>query len=349
MRIMPSIISLIVLLIAGCSLEQTKPRDPSAEIHNLPHLDPNALGIRIKKSIDYNELLVSSPHTEIRLSEPTRVGYNKFFFDFDGQKIVVPGTMSNGRRYDIWLDTGCAEPMLVNTPILLENDLPVYPLFTDPCTGIASGISHVSSLAIGDAVILNAPCVYLQMQWQFRLLTIPLMQQKLVLLGVPVISKFDYVLFDNIKKQVEFSPSGPYKPADDSRWSKYPMRVTEGRITVELPVQNQTLFLYFDTCARDAMWLREDTWKKLEPRLGPVTFQKGVLTSLYPSRVHCRKAELKEVNVANVSIKNTEILILDRDNIVFPDDTIGMTFFKNTVVVLDFNQNFMWIKNNESD
>ncbi len=341
-------ISVIILLLAGCSVEQVKPLNQSAELRHLPRLDPNALEIRIAKSRnDFNELLIHSPHTEVSLSEPSRVSYKRFFFDFDGAKIIVAGKMPNGKNYDIWLDTGCAEPLVINTPILLENDLPVYPLFTDPCTGISSGLSYVSSLVIGDVAVRNIPCVYLQMHLRHRI--IPLIQQKLMLVGVPVISKFDYVLFDNIKKQVEFSSSGPFKPLDASFWTSYPMSVKEGRLMVELPIQNQTLIFYFDTCARNAMWLQDKTWKKLAPHLGPATFKKGVLTSVYPRRVPCRKAGIKTLGVANVSIKDAEILILDGHNAVFPSDTIGMVFFKHTIVVLDFDRGLMWIKNNGSD
>ena len=63
----------------------------------------------------------------------------------------------------------------------------------------------------------------------------------------------------------------------------------------------------------------------------------------------CRKAIVKNLSVGNVVIKNAEIVIMPEGTPYLPKDIpgyISIWTFKDTSVVLDFEHNLMWVKNN---
>ena len=65
----------------------------------------------------------------------------------------------------------------------------------------------------------------------------------------------------------------------------------------------------------------------------------------------CRKMTIKELQVGNMLIKNANINVITNKNPWHEDDhhMLGMGFFKETIVVLDFDKSLMWIKKQQTN
>jgi hypothetical protein len=89
-------------------------------------------------------------------------------------------------------------------------DLALFPMNTNPTAGSAIGLCDIPSLKLGPMVVANPPCMYEQMQWQFRVLGIPLCRYKILLLGLDFLCLFSNVRFDNVRHEVLFDPNGVF-------------------------------------------------------------------------------------------------------------------------------------------
>ena len=343
---------LFLCLLTGCSVGLVRTSDPFKELQYAPRLDPNEGPVKITKSEEEPNTIIINWHWDkggINLTSPSRVKYQTFYFDFI-DIIAVPGTLPNGKTYSIWLDTGYRGVALTNGLTILENDLPIYPLGKDPWISAHTGICYLSFFQIGQTTITNPPCEYLQQQWEVRLLGLPIWQQKGVIVGLALLKDFGYIAFNNIKKEVEFSPVGPFEPDNHQYWNSYPLKIEKGRLIVNIPIEDQNFSLMFDTCGRYGMVLGPDMWEKLPARVKTAKTRESKFVSGFLGQLPCHRARIKKLKIANLTVNNADILILEQDNPYLEAAiSISMKYFKNTVVVLDFERKLMWVRKNGTD
>ena len=345
-------LGLFLCSLLGCSVELIRTSDSAKELEYARRLNPNEGPVKITKSKgEPNTIIINWGWNTggIELSKPCRVKYQTFYFDFI-DLIVVPGTLPNGKTYSIWLDTGYRGYALTNSLTIIENDLAIYPLGKESWTSTREGICHLPSLQIGQVTIKNPPCEYLQLQWEVRLIGLPIWQQKGVLIGLNLLKGFGHIVFDNTKKEVEFAPSIPFEPDDPKRWDSYSFKIEKRLLMVDIPVEDQNSHLMFDTCGRYGMVVTSDTWEKLPMRLKTVKVKERKFFSGFLGELSCYKTKIKNLKIGNQVVKNAEIIILPEDSPYLSTvNSISMKYFKKTVVVLDFKRNLMWVKHRGID
>ena len=324
----------------------------SKELQHARRLAPNRGPVKITESEEEPSRIVINwgwDKERIDLTEPCRVKYQTFYFDFI-DLVVVPGTLPNGKTYSIWLDTGYPGYALTNGLTILENDFAIYPLGKDRATSAYTGICYLPSLQIGQATIINPPCYYLQQQWEVRLLGLPIWQQKGVIVGLGLLKDFRYIAFNNIKKEVEFAPTGPFEPDEPEHWNSHPFEIEKRQLMVDIPVEGHNLSLMFDTCGRYGMVVATDMWEKLPTPVKAAKIKESKFFSGFLGQLPCRRARIKKLKIGNLVVNNAEIIILPEDSpYLSAGKSISMKYFKNNIVVLDFERNLMWVKNSGTD
>lgn len=342
---MTSLFFLTLCLLAGCSVELVRTSDPEKELHSVPRLDPNGVVKITKSKDDPNKIVVHFSEVKIKLTEPCSLKYQRFYFDFL-DLIVVPGILPNGKVYSIWLDTGDSGYVLTNSLTILENNLAIYPLGKQSWSSAHAGFCYLPSLQLGEAIITDPPCRYLHLQWEVRLLGLPIWQQRGVLVGLGLMRNFGYIVFDNVRKKVEFAPTGPFMPEKPQRWGSYSFEIENGRLMVNMPVEDRKSLIMFDTCGRYGMVVGLDMWRKLPEEIrASAKVKRGKFFSGFLGQLSCHKATVKRLKIGILILTNAEIIILPENSPYLSTGySISMKYFKKHVVVLDFDQSLMWIK-----
>ena len=276
--------------------------------------------------------------------------YRDFYFRmFSHPAIEVE--MPGAQKYTALLDTGYPGVVYVNDLVVRRGNLAVFPLGNHSDTGCAQGFCNIPSMKIGTVAVENPRCWYEQRHWQLKVLGVPLYRHKLVLIGLNMMSKFSYVLFDNRKRSVTFSPFDEFESVDSSLWLSIPFALEkvkgELRLMVDISLGGHDVNVEFDTCGgKPGLILRQDTWQRVA---GSVQARGGGKT-LHPSFQYGwhspRRYVLPEFQIGRLNLKNTKVDVLPADD-EFMQDFEGMiTFdcFKETVVVLDFKKKLLWIK-----
>ena len=199
-------------------------------------------------------------------------------------RVLVPIDISGHKRSAI-VDTGFSGHVYMNDLMLESCDLAVFPLGTNPATGSAIGLCNIPALRLGPMVIAHPPCLYEQMQWQFRVLGIPLYKHKIVLLGLDLLRPFSYVLFDNTRHTIVFNPRDIFEPDRPSDWLRLPFTLEKVddnlRMMVDFPVGPEKVHVEFDTGgARPGMTLRESAWKRIASSVRTRAAGRGPLPEL---------------------------------------------------------------------
>ncbi len=337
-----------LIILPGCSVKLVTMGSEDKRLNFLPRRDINEMSLTVTKS-DKDPNRVEIWHinnSKIQLSKPCRIRYESFYFDFI-DLIAVPGTLPNGKKYTILLDTGHQAYAIINSFTMQENNLPFCPL--DEIKEIKSyiGFCELSSIQLGQAVIKNPPCAYFQQQWEVRLVGLPIWQQRGVLLGLGLLKEFSYILFDNVKKEVELSLSETFEPAGREKWDSYKFEIKKNYLIVNLPVEGQNFEMMFDSCGRYGMVLNSNFWETLSPKLNYGKIKDNEFQSGFRGELPCRRTKIKRLHIGNTIAKDAEVLILPEDSPymdVAHSVSISMKYFKKTVVVLDFKNRLMWIK-----
>jgi hypothetical protein len=307
-------------------------------------MDPNAGGIEIVKVNDNNGIKVNWSPVGIHLNDTGKCRVRqvgKF-------NLQVQGQLPNGNEYPVVIDSGNAAPMAVITTVVLENALPVLPFKQLPKG--QGGFCRLGELKIGDMRVVNPPCRYWTGHYERRFLGWTTWKQKDINLGLGLMQSFVYILIDNISREIEFSVVH-FLAEPNEAWASYPMIIEPGehgntRLMVDIPVAGQTRHVMLDTGAGPGLILTEKIWAKISDGLHVVSTVKSFVSSPTDGRVRCNEVVVKELGVGEALIPNAAVFVMPNENPYGEDDfTLGMGFFKETTVVLDFGNNLLWTKN----
>ena len=250
--------------------------------------------------------------------------------------VHIPVGFSNGNQYPAYLDTGFYGYILLTSDIILDNKLPIFQL---------TNLCHISELTFGDAKIKDALVNYDQEQWQFRVLNIPVYKQTDIIIGREFIRYFDYVVFDNVRKEAIFSKEDAFTPDNSDLWTSYLFYEDpnqDNTIMLKIPIAGQALDIAFDSCAwKPGLHLNQNDWELISKDLTVKNLRNTHHYMWQTGQVSCQKAIVSELSLGDKTIKNAEILIYDnKENL----NLLSLDYFQDTVVVLDFVNNLFWIK-----
>jgi len=360
--IFSGLISVLLSLQSGCSVgpilyvteDCTNIKEPtdvsSKRSNNKPDLMINSLQ-------DYMSLDIAwKADAHVDQNNVCRVKYHKQYCK--SRYIVVEGRIgSMGSRYPVVLDTGASQPVFLKVSHVLDNKLLIYHLedIDSELNGHKLGLCYLPLFQIGNITFTNRPCLYLEPPSSVNFFGVQISgknnDNNNVIVGLPLLKSFKYVMFDSIKNEVEFSCNQSFEANKTGIWEKYPINIEEDFhgntfLFVQIPVVGREIELQFDTGSGRGLAIGEKIWKQVGGPFQNLNLKKGRDFYPYIGRLACRRGIIPKLYIGDRIVSNAEISI-------FPDDSpllaeceglLGMQYFNDTIVVLDFERSLMWVK-----
>jgi hypothetical protein len=295
--------------------------------------------------------------SQIEQANPCRVKYHRLYAT-RGFMVVEGRVGDGGRKYPVVLDTGASQAIFVKDTHVLDNKLPIYPMQTDKAglNGFNLGLCHLPELQIGNTALVDWPCLYLEQHTKLALFGLSIAQDDVkddsIIVGLPVLQEFKYVLFDNIKKEAEFSYNELFEPGETGLWKQYPLSIEEdfrgnAFLFVSIPVCGEEIELQLDTGSGRGLAIREELWEKMCEKIQNVKLKNGGDLYPYIGRLLCKQGIIGKLEMGERTVKNVEISVFPNDSPLMKGcrGLLGMQCFQDTVMVLDFENKLMWVKN----
>ena len=272
--------------------------------------------------------------------------------------IVVEGRLANSDiAYPVVLDTGASQPVFVNISHVMENNLAILPLEdkSSNANGHSLGLCDLSRIKIGNATLADWPCLYLEQSTRSGLFSLSIANSNsldnTVIVGMPILREFKYLIFDNIAKEVEFSYNELFNPEDANQWQEYTIDIEEdfhGNVFlfVNITIASEQVVLQLDTGSGKGLAITEELYRRLKPVFNRVKLKNGKDFYPYIGQLRCKKGTIDVLEFANRSIKNADISVFPDDSLLLQESQglVGMQYFHDTTVVLDFERNLLWVK-----
>jgi hypothetical protein len=267
--------------------------------------------------------------------------------------MAVEGRLGNGREYPVVLDTGASIALFVNDVHIMENQLAIYPLKSNDSVGW--GRCYLPELNIGQVTLANWPCFYREQHTEVQLLGLPLAKGKAIIAGLAALRRFKYIAFDSVRKEVEFSLGQAFKLAQLDLWTQYSFAIEEDLggnvfLFVKIPIAGEEIELQLDTGSGRGLAIAEELWERMRKRIHYIKLRKG--RDLYPyiGWLACKQGVAPKLEVGNRTLENAMISVFPNDSPIVDQCSglLGMQYFQDTTVALDFERNLMWVKNSPS-
>jgi hypothetical protein len=255
------------------------------------------------------------------------------------------------RKYPVILDTGASVGLFVNDIHIMENKLTICPFKLRGGDSVGWGMCHLPELNIGQLSLRNWPCHYREQHTELQLLGIPFEKGKAIIAGLAALRRFKYIAFDSVTEEVELSLKEAFKPEQPNLWAQYPFSIEEDLggnvfLIVKIPIAGKEVELQLDTGSGRGLAISEELWEQIGKKIQHVKLRRA--RDLYPyiGQLLCKRGIATELEVGNRTVRNAMIS-------VFPDDSpivdqcsgmLGMQYFQDTVMVLDFERDLMWVK-----
>lgn len=262
-----------------------------------------------------------------------------------GKHIYITAVLNNN-KYPLIIDTGFGECLVVNDLTVTDNNLGIFPFKTG--NPALAGLCHIDKLQIGDMTITNPQSYYYLSHYKKKLFGITTFKQRKIILGLGIMRQFRYVLIDNIDSILEFSMDSFHAEPVES-WRQYEMLIENDsqnttRLMVKIPIAGENTKIAFDTGYDCCLIMTEKIWERYAIKLHKVKEKKN--RSLLTSGVYdIREITIDKLSIGNKIFPNESIHIFSDNTIYGPDFfMLGINCFKNTVIVLDFEHNLLWVK-----
>ena len=297
----------------------------------------------------YGNSMIETP---IKYRDPCRIKYHPSYSI--NRWMAVEGRIDNDKSYPIVLDTGASVTLFVNDIHIMENHLTFSPMKSSNNDSAGWGKCYLPKLNIGQITLTNWPCYYREQHAELRLFGLPVAAEKAVIAGLGALSKFKYIMFDSIHEEVELSLVKTFEPENQNSWTKYHFDIEQelsGNVFlyVKIPVSGEETELQLDTGSGKGLSVTEELWVKISQKVPHIRLTKEKDLYPYIGFLACKRGVIPEINIGDRTIKNAGISI-------FPDNSpvvdrcsgmIGMQYFQDTVLVLDFERNILWIQSTE--
>jgi hypothetical protein len=348
-----------IFLVCGCSYGPVNTPDLRDD-PNIRLIDPNNGPFVIEQSREPDPNKGETRRLPGIKWKPTRIcpslkdvrtftaRYNSRQFRLTGQ-VAIPARMPGGQAYSALLDTGCPYQVYINDAVVRDCDLAVFPGGKHSGTGALMGLCEIPSMEFANVTVRNPSCWYHQRQWQFRIFGIPLYRHRTILIGLGLMRGFSYILFDNVKQQVEFNPEDAFKPDNSSQWVNLPFVIEnrdKRRIMIDISLAGSPVHIEFDTGSFNLLILQNAIWQRLKDGLEVRGGADGKLQTNQYGDLPCRRYVLPELHIGQATLQNVRANILPDDSPFARnvDGIIGLACFKKTIVVLDFKKNLLWLR-----
>lgn len=286
---------------------------------------------------------------EIKGENYCRVKYHPSYSK--NQWIVVEGKLGNGKKYPVVLDTGASVDLFVNDIHIVENKLAIYPYKTSRKNSAGWGICQLPELSIGEVKFINWPCSYRAQHVELQVFGLPVNKDKAIIAGLRALREFKYIVFDAVKKQAEFSLENVFDPVNVESWAQYPFVIEESFtgnafLLVKIPIAGTEIELQLDTGSGRGLAIAQELWEGIE-KFEDVKLKRAKDLYPYIGWLDCKRAVIGKLQVGNRIVRNAKVS-------VFPDESplvencqglLGMQYFRDTVIVLDFERELMWVRN----
>ena len=266
--------------------------------------------------------------------------------------MAVKGVLHNGTEYPVVLDTGASQHFFVNDIHIRQNKLAIQPFATSRVNPVGWGRCHLPQITLGDITWLNWPCLYREQHTQIRLFGLPVAEDKAVIAGLKLLMEFKYIAFDSINKEMEFSLEKSFEPTEPKLWAKYPFIIEEdfsgnAFLFVEFPIGGRPTHLQLDTGSGRGLAVGQSLWADIRDRIGNIRLTRG--TDLYPyiGQLPCERGTVSKLRLGDRTVQNAQISVLPGDSPVLDLENrglIGMQYFADTILVIDFDRKFKWVK-----
>lgn len=339
-----TLLGLLLLLFGGCSISPLR----VAVINSNKLVSRSEIPFYSQASDQTDFSLPDS-----RQGERWRVKYHSSFAE--NRWMVVEGKLENGRSYPVVLDTGATPPLFVTDVHIMENKLPIYPLSGDG-ESVGWGLCHLSGLYVGSLQFDTSSCTYKEQHTEIQIFGLPAAIDKAIIAGLPLLRQFSYISFDSVSREAEFSRESKFQPLDLTAWAQYNLDIQEdlaGNVSlfVTIPIARLDTKLQLDTGSGRGLAIRSELWSQLQNRIHSVKLKKG--TELYPyiGLFDCQKGSIANLEVGNRTIHSAQLSILSDDCSLVENcnGLIGMQYFQDTVIVLDFSRNLLWVRNSQNN
>jgi hypothetical protein len=246
------------------------------------------------------------------------------------------------------IDSGHPKGLGVTDTVVTDSRLEIYPMKFSWNIG---GLCHAARIEIGEMTMTNPLCHYMLGHYEKKLLGRTIWKEEKILFGLELMRKFAYILIDDVASEIEFCAKGSFQADSNQSWSQYSMSIerdeqNQQRLMVEIPIAGQPRRVELDTGAASGLILTENIWPKIAPGLQVRRQEKDRLGTPLAGWLPCKKITVDQLTIGNISISDARIHVTAKDYLFGQDDfTLGMGFFIDTVIVLDFERGLMWIKN----
>jgi len=252
----------------------------------------------------------------------------------------------NEKKYPIILDTGTSRSIIVEQAHVLTHNLPVY------SNNTSFGLCYLPELNIGKATLSNLPGLYLKQKTSPNPLELFIPREKKVIVGLEALMKFKYIMFDNPEKEVEFSNSDLFEPKELSLWTRYSFEIEQDSrgnafLFVKVPIAGKEITLQLDTGNGKGLAITEDSWAKMPNRIKNIQLIEGQDWYPYIGKLTCKRGIIPQVELGEITVSDALVSIYPDDSPLIQDcqGLLGMQYFQDTTIVLDFERNLMWVKN----
>ncbi len=260
---------------------------------------------------------------------------------------VIEGSIGpNGRKYPVVVDTGASQPLLVKQVHVRENNLRVHSLKGSDADKKKVGLCYLPELDLASIKLIDWPCLSLKSQ------SLGLgVRDDFVIMGLPVIREFKYVVFDNIIGQIEFSMDQVFEPGEGDSWVQFPIWLEEdfgGNVFLfaRILIGEQEMDLQLDTGSGRGLAISEELWEQMPANVQQVHLRRGKELYPYIGNLSCRRGIAKELAVGGKKIHDIPVSVFADDSPLVEDcgGLMGMELFRDAVMVLDFENELMWVK-----
>jgi hypothetical protein len=256
----------------------------------------------------------------------------------------------NDKQYPLLIDSGNKVGLVVNDMVIIDNGLEIFPFNIKGST--FDGCCHVDKIEIGDMTITDPPCLYTLNHFEKRLFGRTLWKQRQIILGLELLRKFSYVLIDNISSQVEFARQDSFQVDTAGMWDRYDMSVeeTEGDavdIIIHIPIAGKLTKAILDTGTSWTLAMTEDVWKDYSTKL-QILKESQERAQFFYGWKEVRKITVSEFSIGNKPMRDASIFIVGDSVFKESFTLIGMGYFKDAVVVIDFEHSLLWVRKPQS-
>ena len=287
--------------------------------------------------------------------QPSRIKYHKL--NSLHRNIVIEGILGiNADKYPVILDTGSSQPVVLNAALVRKNNLPIYnENINADYNGKQLGTCELLKLDIGDVTLEKWPCIYFESGKRSNIFGMPIASSSYVrdniILGLPLLREFKYIIFDNINRETELSYHKSFEPLEPEKWKQFPIFIEEdfhgnAFLFVRMNVAGYETELQLDTGSGRGMAIGERLWDNMSHNVKNVKLKKGKDNYPYIGNLSCTKGKIYELEFGDRTIYNAQISIFENDCPLLDgcEGLVGMQYFSDTVFVLDFENDIIWIK-----